>query len=58
MELDINAYWPSFIVYEGPGALDPQNLLPDMTRSPERCLTSDNRDILRRLPSLCGLIGY
>jgi hypothetical protein len=44
MELDINSYWPSFITYRGPGALDPQNLLPNMTRSPERYLTPDDRD--------------
>ena len=44
MELDINAYWPSFITYRYPGAKDPANLLPDMVRSPFRYLTPDDRD--------------
>lgn len=44
MELDINAYWPSFITYRYPGARDPANLLPDMQRSPYRYLTPDDRD--------------
>ena len=34
MEMDINSYWPSFISYRHPGAVDPANLLPGMTRSP------------------------
>jgi hypothetical protein len=44
MELDINAYWPSFITYRYPGAKHPTNLLPDMVRSPLRYLTPDDRD--------------
>lgn len=44
MELDINTYWPSFITYRRPEALDPANLLPDMDRSPYRYLTPDDRD--------------
>jgi hypothetical protein len=44
MELDINAYWPSFITYTGPGAVGAANLLPDMQRSPQRYLTPDDRD--------------
>ncbi len=44
MELDINTYWPSFITYRAPGALDPANLLPGMDRSPLRYLTPDDRD--------------
>jgi hypothetical protein len=44
MELDINAYWPSFITYRTPGAGHPANLLPDMVRSPYRYLTPDDRD--------------
>jgi hypothetical protein len=44
MELDINAYWPSFITYRFPGARDPANLLPGMQRSPYRYLTPDDRD--------------
>jgi hypothetical protein len=44
MEMDINAYWPSFITYRYPGAKDPANLLPDMVRSPYRYLTPDDRD--------------
>jgi hypothetical protein len=44
MELDINSYWPSFITYKHPGAVDPANLLPGMTRSPYRYLTPDDRD--------------
>ncbi len=44
MELDINAYWPSFITYRLPGARHPSNLLADMVRSPLRYLTPDDRD--------------
>jgi len=44
MELDINAYWPSFITYRFPGAGHPSNLLADMVRSPLRYLTPDDRD--------------
>ncbi len=44
MELDINAYWPSFITYRHPGASDPANLLSGMQRSPYRYLTPDDRD--------------
>ncbi|HSO97948.1 MAG TPA: phosphodiester glycosidase family protein [Solirubrobacteraceae bacterium] len=44
MELDINAYWPSFITYRTPGARSPANLLPGMQRSPFRYLTPDDRD--------------
>lgn len=56
MELDINAYWPSFITYRFPGARDPANLLPDMQRSPYRYLTPDDRDFfavyIRRAPGV------
>jgi hypothetical protein len=44
MELDINAYWPSFITYHAPGAVGAANLLPGMDRSPLRYLTPDDRD--------------
>jgi hypothetical protein len=44
MELDINAYWPSFITYRFPGAGHPANLLAAMVRSPLRYLTPDDRD--------------
>lgn len=44
MELDINAYWPSFITYRRLGGRDAANLLPDMQRSPLRYLTPDDRD--------------
>jgi hypothetical protein len=44
MQLDISAYWPSFITYKAPGARGAANLLPDMMRSPERYLTPDDRD--------------
>jgi hypothetical protein len=44
MQMDINAYWPSFITYRSAGAHDPANLLPDMQRSPYRYLTPDDRD--------------
>ena len=44
MELDINAYWTSFISYRYPGARDPANLLATMDRSPLRYLTPDDRD--------------
>jgi hypothetical protein len=44
IELDINAYWPSFITYRAPGAGGAANLLPGMDRSTERYLTPDDRD--------------
>jgi hypothetical protein len=44
MELDINAYWPSFITYKSPGAVGASNLLPTMNRSTLRYLTPDDRD--------------
>ncbi len=43
-ELDITAYWTSFITYRHPGASGPADLLPDIGRSPLRYLTSDDRD--------------
>jgi hypothetical protein len=48
MELDINAYWTSFITYQRPGAIGAANLLLSMDRSPQRYLTPDDRDFLRR----------
>jgi hypothetical protein len=44
MELDINSYWVSFISYGAPGARDPKNLLPGMTRPITRYLEPDDRD--------------
>jgi hypothetical protein len=44
MEMDINAYWPSFITYRRPGAAGAANILPGMSRSPQRYLTPDDRD--------------
>ncbi|HEY3729498.1 MAG TPA: phosphodiester glycosidase family protein [Solirubrobacteraceae bacterium] len=44
MELDINAYWTSFITYRRPGAIGAANLLADMDRSSQRYLTPDDRD--------------
>jgi hypothetical protein len=44
MELDINSYWVSFISYGAPGARDPKNLLPGMTRPVTRYLEPDDRD--------------
>jgi hypothetical protein len=44
MEMDINSYWVSFITYGAPGAADPANLLPDMSRSASRSLEPDDRD--------------
>ena len=44
MELDINSYWVSFISYGAPGARQPVNLLPDMSRSAFRYLEPDDRD--------------
>jgi hypothetical protein len=44
MELDINAYWPSFITYRFPGAREPANLLSTMIRSPLRYLAPEDRD--------------
>ena len=46
MQLDINAYWVTFITYAQPGAGAPTSLLPTMTRGPERYLTPDDRDFL------------
>ena len=59
MELDINAYWPSFITYRNPGAGHPANLLPDMVRSPYRYLTQDDRDffaVYLRRPTSSSLV--
>ncbi len=44
MELDINAYWTSFITYKTPDAGGADNLLETMDRSPQRYLTPDDRD--------------
>jgi hypothetical protein len=44
MELDINSYWVSFITYGHTGARAATNLLPNMTRSPQRYLEPDDRD--------------
>ncbi len=44
MELDINSYWVSFISYGAPGAEEPKNLLPSMSRSASRYLEPDDRD--------------
>jgi hypothetical protein len=44
MQLDINAEWPSFITYTGPGARGAANILPGMSQSPQRYLTPDDRD--------------
>jgi len=44
MELDINSYWVSFISYGAPGAGEPVNLLPDMSRPATRYLEPDDRD--------------
>ena len=44
MELDINSYWVSFITYGAPGANEPKNLLPGMSRSVTRYLEPDDRD--------------
>ena len=44
MELDINAYWTSFITYRFPGAHGNANLLESMDRPSDRYLTTDDRD--------------
>jgi hypothetical protein len=44
MQLDINSFWVSFITYAQAGGGSPTNLLPDMTRTPLRYLTPDDRD--------------
>ncbi len=44
MELDINAYWTSFITYHGAGAQNPHNLLSSMDRPPSRYLSPEDRD--------------
>jgi hypothetical protein len=47
MELDINPYWTSFVLYRNPagGTLE-HNLLPDMVRSPRRYDTTSLRDFI------------
>ena len=47
MELDINPYWTSFVLYRDPagGPLE-RNLLPDMIRSPRRYDTTSLRDFI------------
>jgi hypothetical protein len=44
MQLDINSYWVTFITYAQRNAGQPNSLLPDMTRGPDRYLTPDDRD--------------
>ena len=44
MQLDINAYWVSFITYGAPEAGSPVNLLAGMNRPNTRYLTPDDRD--------------
>lgn len=44
MQLDINAEWPSFITYTGPGAKGAAQLLPGLMQGPQRYLTPDDRD--------------
>jgi hypothetical protein len=46
MELDINTWWISFVVFRaGPhNTVQPANLLPSMVRSPSRYLTAGTRD--------------
>lgn len=44
MELDINAYWTSFISYRYPGAHDHANLLAAMNRPSDRYLSIEDRD--------------
>jgi hypothetical protein len=47
MELDINPYWTSYILYSAtadPRHPDARNLLPDMQRSPHRYDTTSTRD--------------
>ena len=47
MELDINPYWTSFVLYRNAaGALIERNLLPDMIRSPRRYDTTSLRDFI------------
>lgn len=42
--LDINSYWVTLNTYASSGAHGASKLLPDMTRSPLRYLTPDDRD--------------
>ena len=47
MELDINPYWTSFVLYRSPrGTRIERNLLPDMIRSPQRYDTTSLRDFI------------
>lgn len=47
MELDINPYWTSFVLYQSPqNAPIERNLLPDMIRSPSRYDTTSLRDFI------------
>jgi Phosphodiester glycosidase len=44
MELDINSFWVTLITYRHGASLGATSLLPDMSRSPLRYLTPDDRD--------------
>lgn len=47
MELDINPYWTSFVLYRNQhGSRIERNLLPDMIRSPQRYDTTSLRDFI------------
>jgi Phosphodiester glycosidase len=47
MELDINPYWTSFVLYQNrSGGHNERNLLPDMVRSPARYDTTSLRDFI------------
>ena len=47
MELDINPYWTSFVLYQSPQSTSiERNLLPDMIRSPSRYDTTSLRDFI------------
>lgn len=47
MELDINPYWTSFVLYQSPTTAHiERNLLPDMIRSPRRYDTTSLRDFI------------
>lgn len=47
MELDINPYWTSFVLYRSPGGVHiERNLLPDMQRSPRRYDATSLRDFI------------
>ena len=61
IELDINAEWPSFIMYGRFGGNDPSKLVPNDQQPATRYLSPDDRDffaVYRRLPGGPALVPF